>query len=94
VLVEQVAQGSSADVAGIRGGERSIWAGNVAILVGGDVLVSMGGLPVRNWRDILEIAEDKRPGDKLEFVFYRGNRKVVKTIELVGRAGSDRVHRF
>jgi S1-C subfamily serine protease len=94
VLVEQVAQGSSAAVAGIRGARRSIWAGNVAIGIGGDVLVSMGGLPVRSWRDILNIAEDKRPGDELEFVFYRGDRKIVKKIELVGRDSSGRTYRF
>lgn len=94
VLVEQVAQGSSADEAGIRGGRKSIWAGNVAIRIGGDVLVAMGGQPVRTIRDILEIAEDKRPGDELEFEFYRGNQKIIKTIELVGRAGSNRAYRF
>ena len=94
VLVEQVAQGSSADAAGIRGGQRRIGYGNVAILIGGDVLVSMGGEPVRSWRDILRIAEDKRPGDKLEFVFYRGDRKMVRKIELLGRSGSDRTYRF
>jgi S1-C subfamily serine protease len=94
VLVEQVARGSSADVAGIRGGRRSIWVGNVTIRVGGDVLVSMGGEPVRNLRDVLHIAEDKKPGDELEFVFYRGSRKITERIELVGSSGSSRTFRF
>jgi len=94
VLVEQVAKNSSADVAGIRGGGRSVWVGNAAIRVGGDVVVSVGGLPVRSWRDILQIAEDKRPGDELEFVFFRGDRKIVKKVELVGRSGSTRTYRF
>jgi putative serine protease PepD len=84
-LVERVASGSSADLAGIRGGRRTVWAGNTAIRIGGDVLVSMDGKPVKRGRDILQIAQDKRPGDEMEFVFYRGNKKLEKRIELVGR---------
>jgi S1-C subfamily serine protease len=94
VLVERVAQGSSADVAGIRGGRRSIWIGNVSIQIGGDVLVSMGGEPVRSVRDVLHIAEDKRPGEKLEFVYYRGTRKITERIELVGTGRSSRTYSF
>ena len=94
VLVEQVARGSSADRAGIRGGGRNLWIGNVTIRVGGDVLVSMGGEPVRNLRDILRIAEDKKPGDELEFVYYRGSRKIAERVELVGSAGSSRTYSF
>jgi len=94
VLVEEVAGGSSADRAGIRGGRQNVWVGNLALRIGGDVLVSMGGSPVRSLRDILRIAEDKRPGDELEFIFYRGNRKMEKRIELVGRSRSDRTYRF
>lgn len=94
VLIEEVAERSSADRAGIRGGRRTVWAGNVAIHIDGDVLVSMGGEPVRQWRDIVRIAEDKRPGDELEFVFYRGDKKIVKRIELVGQSGSSRTYQF
>ena len=94
VLVEQVAEGSSAALAGVRGGRRTAWAGNVAIQIDGDVLVSMGGEPVDHWRDIMRIAEDKRPGDELEFVFYRGDQKIVKRIELVGQSGSNKTYRF
>lgn len=94
VLVEQVARGSSADVAGVRGGQKGFWAGNVAILLGGDVLVSMGGEAVTNLRDILRIAEDKRPGDTLEFVYYRGTRKITEKIQLVGSPASNRTYRF
>jgi S1-C subfamily serine protease len=94
VLVEQVARGSSADIAGLRGGRRSIVLGNVTIRVGGDVLVSMGGNPVRNLRDVLHIAEDKKPGDELEFTFYRGTRRISERIELVGSPGSSRTYSF
>jgi putative serine protease PepD len=94
VLVEEVAERSSADLAGVRGGRRTVWAGNVAIQFGGDVLVTVGGEPVRHWRDIMRITEDKRPGDELEFVYYRRDKKIVKRIELVGQSGSRKTYRF
>jgi len=94
VLVERVAEGSSADAAGIQGGDRRVFAGNVPLIIGGDVLVSMGGQPVKQFRDISRFGEDKRAGDKMEFVFYRGKQKIEKTIELVGRETGGRRFRF
>jgi S1-C subfamily serine protease len=84
-LVERVASGSSAQLAGIRGGRRTVWYGNTPIRIGGDVLVSMDGEPVARGRDILQIAQDKRPGDEMEFTFYRGSQKIVERTKLVGR---------
>lgn len=94
VLVEQVAEGSSADLAGIRGGNRRVWIGNVPLIIGGDVLVEMDGQPVRRVRDIAQIAKDKRPGERMEFVYYRGARRIAQTVELVGREGVVRRFRF
>ena len=94
LLVERVAEGSSADQAGIMGGNRRVLAGNAAIIIGGDVLVSMNGEPVVRYRDVLRLKEGKRPGEKMEFVFYRGNEKIVKTVELVGEGTSGRSFKF
>jgi len=94
LLVERVFEGSSADLAGIRGGNRRVLAGNTAIIIGGDVLVSMDGQPVTRERDIFRIKEGKRPGDKMEFIYYRGNEKMVQTIELAGESSSSESYRF
>ncbi|GAB4249042.1 MAG: trypsin-like peptidase domain-containing protein [Acidobacteriota bacterium] len=94
VLVEQVAEGSSAALAGIQGGNRRVWIGNVPLIIGGDVLVAMDGQPVRRVRDITQIAKDKRPGETMEFVYYRGNRRITQAVELVGREGVVRRFRF
>ena len=69
-------------------------AGNTAIIIGGDVLVSMDGQSVTRERDIFRIKEGKRPGDKMEFIYYHGNEKMVRTIELVGEARSSESYRF
>jgi S1-C subfamily serine protease len=94
LLVERVSEGSSADLAGLRGGNRRVFAGNVAIIVGGDVLVSMDGEPVIRYRDVLRLKEGKKPGQKIEFVFYRDNERMVKTVELVGEGSSSRSFKF
>ncbi len=94
LLVERVSEGSSADMAGIRGGNRRIFAGNVAIIVGGDVLVSMDGQPVTRYLDVLRLKEGKRPGEEMEFVFYRGSEKMIRTVKLVGEGGESRSFRF
>ena len=94
LLIEQVSRGSSADRAGIKGGTRDVWAGNVPLRIGGDVLVSVGGEPVNSLRDYIRIVQDKRPGEELEFVYYRGDRKIEKRIELVGASREGRTYRF
>ncbi len=90
VLVEKVASSSSAEAAGIQGGDRRVFAGNVPLIIGGDILVEMGGQPVTQWRDISRIAEDKRPGDAMTFVFYRDKERIEKRVTLVGREGGRR----
>ncbi|MFZ0430238.1 MAG: trypsin-like peptidase domain-containing protein [Acidobacteriota bacterium] len=94
VLVEQVAQGSSADAAGMRGGDRRVFAGNVPLIIGGDVLVELGGKKVGDVRDLSRILEDKKPGDRLEFVYYRDGRRISRITELVGRNGGSTRYRF
>ena len=94
LLVERVSEGRSADLAGIRGGNRRVFAGNVAIIVGGDVLVSMDGEPVIRYRDVLRLKEGKKPGQEIEFVFFRENERMVRTVELVGEGGTSRSFKF
>ena len=89
-LIEQVEAGSSAHRAGIRGGDRQAFFGNSRLIIGGDILVSLGTRPVTSGVDILRILEDKRPGQEIEVVFYRGKRKISETIQLVGRESGRR----
>lgn len=85
LLVLQVESNSSADRAGIRGGQRRAFYGNVPLLIGGDVIVSLGGRPVGTMQDIASILEDKRPGETISIVYYRGEDRIEKEIQLEGR---------
>ena len=93
-LLERVEEGSTADLAGLRGGRRRGLYGNSIIRVGGDILVGIDGQDVRDRWDILRALQDKRPGDKVQIVFYRRDRKREKTIELVGHDSAGRRIRF
>ncbi len=93
LLVEQVERGSSADLAGIRGGRRRILYGNFRLITGGDVLTSLGGRSLSSVNDVMRALEGKRPGDQIDVTFYRGEHKIEKTIELVGQ-DTKRIFRF
>ena len=85
LLVVQVESRSSADQAGIRGGQRRVFFGNVPLLIGGDVIVALGGQPVTSMQDIANMLEDKRPGDTISVVYYRGEERIEKEMQLEGR---------
>ncbi len=93
LLVEQVERGSSADRAGIQGGRRRVFYGNIPLIIGGDVIISLAGEPVTSTDDIRNILEARRPGQEVTIVFFRNQDRVEKTIELVGRE-SNRTFRF
>ncbi len=84
-LVEQVESGSSADQAGLRGGTRRAFLGNVGIIIGGDIITQLGDRDIGNAADLLRVLEDKRPGQEISVRFYREGRAVEKQITLVGR---------
>lgn len=85
LLVGQVESASSADQAGIRGGQRRAFFGNVPLIIGGDVIVALGGQPVTSMQDIASILEDRRPGEMISVVYYRGEERVEKEMQLEGR---------
>lgn len=87
VLVGRVAEGSSAARAGIRGGDRRVFAGNVPLIIGGDILVEIDGEPVRRTRDLDRILQNKRPGDQAEFVYVRNGERIARQVELAGPDG-------
>ncbi len=93
LLIERVEQGSSSDLAGLRGGRRRVLLGNFFLIIGGDILVSLDGQPVRSHDDLVRLLADKRPGDRIGASFHRGDRRIETVIELVGyeRFGARRI---
>jgi S1-C subfamily serine protease len=75
LLIERVTPGGPAERAGLRGGNREAILGMRRILLGGDVLTSIDGRPIKSQLDLTLALNRKRPGDTAKVEFYRGGQK-------------------
>ncbi|MDE3136814.1 MAG: trypsin-like peptidase domain-containing protein [Acidobacteriota bacterium] len=76
LLIEEVADGSPAARAGIRGGNRMVVVGLQQMLIGGDVLAAVDGQDIASQMDLALALNQKRPGDKVTLTIYRGGQKM------------------
>ena len=81
-LVQAVEPGSPAAKAGLQAGKTQT-AG--ALIAGGDLIVGVGGKPVRTPNDIAAAIASLKPGDKVAIEFYRGRAKHSTTVTLADR---------
>jgi len=82
VLVQKVVSGGAAERAGLRGGNEQAYLGNMAIMVGGDLIVAIDGKEIADTTDIASIMEKHQPGDQVSVTFYRGRKKMVARVTL------------
>ncbi|MBI2822554.1 MAG: trypsin-like peptidase domain-containing protein [Acidobacteria bacterium] len=94
VLVISVEPKSTAEISGIRGGDRRVRIGNVIMLTGGDIIVQVGGQDVNSAQDIDDVLKDHSPGEKLGAVLYRDGARREITLTLAEKSGRSRVLRF
>ena len=76
-LVQQVAPGSPADKAGLRAGKTETADG---LVIGGDLIVKVDGVVIREPQEIAGAIADNRPGDEIEIQYYRGRK--LRTVHL------------
>ena len=77
LLLSEVLPGGNAAAAGLRGGDRdqAVRYGRTVIYLGGDILQSVDGTPVRSIANLYEALEDNRPGDTVVVEYVRGRRQ-------------------
>ena len=85
VLVERLVRGATADQAGLRGGDRWARWGRYRFRIGGDLIVTVNGKPVKKVLDVNRLIYKKRPGETVEIEFYRGRRKRSARVKLQER---------
>lgn len=90
LLVQEVAPGSAAAEAGIRGYRQVVVIGNAQVGVGGDLIVAVDGKPVDRQDAISRALSRKRAGETLDITVFRGGRKVNIKVKL-GEAPEDPV---
>jgi S1-C subfamily serine protease len=76
VLIIQVSPGGAAERAGLRGGNEHAYIGNIPILVGGDLIISIDGQEVIDQEDIARIMNNHRAGDTVKVTAWRGKKKM------------------
>jgi S1-C subfamily serine protease len=74
-LIVQVVPGSAAERAGLRGGTRRAYLGNIPITLGGDLIVAINGEEVREQQDLARIMRRLRAGDTVSVTAYRGRER-------------------
>ena len=82
VLVEEVGNGTGADRAGLRPGERDVVVAGVTYILGGDIIVAADGKKVSSIEDLRDAVAAHRPGEKMGLELYRGADKTSVQVTL------------
>jgi serine protease Do len=84
-LVKSVAKGSPGDEAGLRGGTRVVTIDGQQVVLGGDIILSVAGIPassVANMTKVRDQVAGLQPGATFKLIILRAGR----TVELTGVA--------
>ncbi len=88
-LIVTVIEDSPADKAGLQGTSETLEIDGVTYQVGGDIILSVHGKPVREIADILiHLQREKSVGDELVLEILRNGRTTNMVVELVERPNS------
>jgi S1-C subfamily serine protease len=88
-LVGSMPFNSPAAQAGIRGGTNAITVLDKTVTVGGDLIVGINGILVRQLNDIsLYLERNNNPGDRVTLTIIRGNQKLSAVVTLGTRPAS------
>jgi S1-C subfamily serine protease len=70
-LVEEVRAGTPAAKAGIHGGDLKAETSSGPVAIGGDIIVSIDGKPLRNAEELQTDIQQRKPGDKITLGIWR-----------------------
>ena len=90
LLVQEVAAGSSAEAAGLRGARRMVLIGNQEVGIGGDFITAIDGKQVTEIDAVTRSLMNKHPGDVLNLTVFRGGRSIDVKVKL-GEATDDQL---
>lgn len=82
ILVVDVAPGSPAEQAGVRGGRREVIVGNMRLRLGGDIIVALDGHAVRDMQALVRRLDKFRVDQTISIDIYRRERRLKLRVEL------------
>jgi len=81
-MVIEVTPGGPAEKAGLRGGNRQFQAGNVQLIVGGDVITRVDQREVKDADDLIKYIRERKPGDAVTLKILRDGQFMEVNITL------------
>jgi S1-C subfamily serine protease len=85
IIVSKVETGGKAETAGIRGGSEKVKYGDLIFYLDGDIIVEIAGIIISDFADYFSALESTKPGDTIDVVVMRGNKRINLDVELVER---------
>lgn len=85
VLVVKVFQGSPADRAGLRGGNREVIVGSFRLLLGGDIITAIDGHEITDMHELGRLMDDLRVGQTVPMRISRNGRALELNVLLKER---------
>jgi len=82
LLIVQAVPGGAADRAGLHGGTERAYLGNMPIMIGGDLIISVDGKKVETQQDLAQVMNSHRAGDTVNVTIYRGKKKMDVSVVL------------
>jgi S1-C subfamily serine protease len=82
LLVEGVEPNSGAAQAGLKAGTTQVTLAGESYYLGGDVIVSADGVPVKSIARLRDLVNAKSPGDEMTLEIYRGSKKLTLHVKL------------
>lgn len=86
-LVETVEPGSAADKAGLVGGTFPVMWGQAEIILGGDIITEVNGVPIRSLQAALEVVESLDIGGEVTLKAWRNGEVLELAATLEARPG-------
>jgi S1-C subfamily serine protease len=90
LLVQEIAQGSSAQTAGLRGPKRIVVIGNQEVGIGGDLIMEIDGRPMDASDSLRKALEKKHSGDSVLLTVFRDGKTLKVSVKL-GEAPEERM---
>ncbi len=82
LLIQEVARGTAADSAGLRGAREVVAIGNQELGVGGDLITAIDGKAVVEPDAVTRTIQRRRPGDTIDLTVYRNGRSMNVKVKL------------
>jgi len=82
VLIQTVEKGGPSDKAGLEGGSTPVTVEGGEVIVGGDIVTEAEGKKITNMEQIIELVNQKKPGDEVTLKYLRDGKEKTATVTL------------